>query len=102
MNTGLTEQDLIDFEERIAKLFYDKKIKCPIHLSGGNELKLFNIFKSIHEDDYVLSTHRNHLHALMKGINKDWLEQQILNGDSMHIYSKEHVKTKHLLTFLYH
>ena len=85
----LTKEDLIEFEKDISDLFLDKKIKVPIHLSGGNENHLLQIFKLIHDDDWVLSTHRNHYHALLKGIPKEELRKIILDGESMHIYDKK-------------
>lgn len=48
-------------------MFRDKKIKVPIHLSGGNENELIRIFKEIKKTDYVFSTHRNHYHYLLHG-----------------------------------
>jgi TPP-dependent pyruvate/acetoin dehydrogenase alpha subunit len=63
-----TKDYLIEFEEYVAKLFEDKKILYPCHLSGGNEDILIDIFKGIKKNDFVVSTHRNHYHALLKGI----------------------------------
>lgn len=86
----ITKQELIDFEEEISQLFLDKKIRCPIHLSGNNEDELINIFKNIKKNDWVFSTHRNHYHALLKGIPKDYVMESIISGNSMHINSKKH------------
>lgn len=86
----LTKQDLIDFTEEITKLYDDGLIHSPIHLSRGNEDKLIKIFREIRHDDWVFSTYRSHYHALLKGIPREWLKNQILNGHSMHINSKEH------------
>ena len=86
----ITKEDLITFEKEISELFLSKKITVPIHLSGGNEDQLINIFKSIKEDDWVLSTHRNHYHVLLKGYPKDEFKNLILSGESMHIYSDKY------------
>lgn len=86
----ITKQELIDFEEDLAKLFFDRKIHVPIHLSGNNEDELIEIFQLIKDDDWVLSTHRNHYHILLKGYPKEQLKNLILSGESMHIYSKEY------------
>jgi len=86
----MDEKDLIAFEEEIKELFLAKKIKAPIHLSVGSEKPLIDIFKKIKKEDWVFSTHRNHYHALLKGISKEWLKNEIFQGRSMHIYSKEH------------
>jgi pyruvate dehydrogenase E1 component alpha subunit len=80
----MNAQELKTFETRIAELFKDKKIRCPIHLSSGNEEQLIHIFNSILSRDYVFSTHRNHLHYLLHTGDKEGLEKKILGGDSMH------------------
>jgi TPP-dependent pyruvate/acetoin dehydrogenase alpha subunit len=74
----MTKQELIAFEEKIAQMFRDKKIKVPLHLSGGNEDELIEIFKRIGKKDYVFSTHRNHFHYLLHGGNLDTLVRNIL------------------------
>ena len=86
----MTKQDLINFEEDIKALFLDGKIRAPIHLSGGNEDALIDIFKNINSQDWVFSTHRSHLHALLHGIAASWLKSEILKGRSMHINSEAH------------
>ena len=65
--TNITKSDLIRFEKRIAKMFRQKKIRVPIHLSGGNEDELIKIFKDIKRGDYIFSSHRNHYHYLLSG-----------------------------------
>ena len=80
-------QELRDFEKEIATLFEQGKIRCPIHLSSGNEYKLIEIFKQIYSWDYVFSTHRNHLHYLLHTDDVEGLRAKILLGDSMHTCS---------------
>jgi len=88
----ISKLELIEFEEEIAQLFLDKKILSPIHLSKGNEDQLIEIFTRhrIGKDDWVFSTHRSHYHALLKGIPKDWVRQEILENRSIHIFNKGH------------
>lgn len=86
----MNKEQLIAFEEEIKQLFLDKKIRAPVHLSRGNEDALIKIFKKIKPGDWVFSTHRSHYHALLKGIDPQWLRQEILGGHSIHIYNKEH------------
>lgn len=86
----MTKEELIEFEEVIKNLFLDKKILSPVHLSRGNEDQLILIFKAIGKEDWVFSTHRSHYHALLRGIPKEWLRQEILNNKSMHIFNKEY------------
>lgn len=89
MKRSWTEQELIEFENRIGKLYLDNKLPFLFHLSGGNEKKLIQIFKDIKEGDYVISNHRSHYHALLHGIEPDVLEQKILDGRSMFIYDRD-------------
>lgn len=84
------KQGLIDFEEDIRQEFIEAHIRAPVHLSKGNERQLIEIFKLIKPDDWVFSTHRSHYHALLKGIPEEWVKEQILNGDSMHLMNPEH------------
>lgn len=88
--TSLTKECLIDFETRVKEAFLTQKIHAPIHLSGGNEAQLIDIFRDVRPQDWVFSTWRNHYHALLKGIPEEWLYQEILAGRSMYISSKEH------------
>lgn len=86
----MKKEELIVFEENIADLFRQKKIKSPIHLSSNNEDILIRIFKKIKKDDWVFASHRNHYHALLKGIDSNELQHKIINGDSMHICSRKY------------
>lgn len=86
----MTKEELIAFEEEIAQLFNEGKVRSPIHLSKGNEDKLISIFKNVKPDDWVFSTHRNHLHALLKGLSPEWLKNEILENRSIHINNAEH------------
>ena len=81
----MNKNDLLKFEERIKIIYESGKIRAPIHLSGNNEEPLIKIFKKIKRDDWVLSTWRNHYHALLKGIPEKWLEKEIIAGRSMGI-----------------
>lgn len=85
----VTKEDLISFERSIVDLYKDNKLPFLFHLSGGNEDQLIEIFKEIKEGDYVLSTHRNHYHALLHGIPADTLRERIINGRSMFIYDRK-------------
>ena len=80
---------LIQFERKMADHWESGKVKGPIHLSGGNEDELIEIFKYVKKTDWVFSTWRSHYHALLKGIPSEWLEDEILAGRSITIVSKE-------------
>lgn len=83
MITNLTKQDLIDFEEDIAQNFEKGKIKAPVHLDGGNEDQLIEIFQKIKEEDWVCCTWRSHYQCLLKGVPREQLKQKILDGCSI-------------------
>lgn len=86
----MTRAELIAFSEKMAVLFSEGQILTPVHLSGGNEDKLIDIFDAIGEDDWVFSTYRSHYHALLKGIPVGELEAMLLEGRSMHIASNRY------------
>jgi pyruvate dehydrogenase E1 component alpha subunit len=80
---------LIGFEKTIADHWEAGRIRGPIHLSGGNESELIEIFGRVKKGDWVFSTWRSHYHALLKGIPSEWLEEEILGGRSITIVNKE-------------
>lgn len=86
----MNKEGLMQFEEEIKEFFLEAKIRAPIHLSRGNEEPLIEIFKEVRPEDWVFSTHRSHLHALLHGIDRQWLKQEILEGRSIHIMNAEH------------
>ena len=82
--------DLIAFEADIASEFEAGRIHAPVHLSGGNEQQLIDIFRDVRPTDWVLSTWRSHYHALLKGIPPAEVKRQIIAGRSMFVSSVEH------------
>lgn len=86
----MTADELIAFEAEVAEAFKAKRIKGPVHLSGGNEAALIEAFKNIGSNEWVFSTYRNHYHALLHGIPRDWLMDEILAGRSMNICSEKY------------
>jgi len=80
---------LIGFEKKMADHWEAGRIRGPVHLSGGNEEYLIEIFKRIKKEDWVFSTWRSHYHALLKGLPSEWLEKEILEGRSITIINKE-------------
>jgi pyruvate dehydrogenase E1 component alpha subunit len=83
------EEELIHFENKIVESWETGKIRGPVHLSGGNEKHLIEIFKRISENDWVFSTWRSHYHALLKGVSPNWLESEILDGRSISIINRD-------------
>jgi len=84
-----TKEDLVNAENRVARLFEEGRVPYPLHLSGGNEEQLIEIFKEIKKDDYVFSHHRSHYHYLLAGGTQEKLEKKVLEGKSMFIFDKE-------------
>jgi len=80
----ITRQELIDFEKEIGDRFNNREIRAPIHLYDGNEDQIMRVFEKVDtENDWVCCTWRNHYQALLKGIPKDVLRQEIMAGKSM-------------------
>ena len=84
----MTAHDLINFELRIRRLFAQGKLPYLIHLCGGNETQLIEIFREIDRQDWVFSTHRSHYHYLLHGGEPDALEQMIREGRSMFVFDR--------------
>jgi pyruvate dehydrogenase E1 component alpha subunit len=83
--TKWTRESLIAFEDKVKDEFIAGNISAPVHLSKGNEDRLIKIFEQIADEDYVFSTWRSHYHALLKGVDPDWLFKDIMNGNSITI-----------------
>lgn len=84
-----TSSDLVKFEQKIVDHWENARIRGPIHLSNGNEDYLIEIFKRINTTDWVFSTWRSHYHALLKGIDPNFVENEILAGKSITICNME-------------
>lgn len=78
-----TETELIDFETDIANCFNEAKIKAPIHLYNGNESQMIDIFNEIKDEDWIFCTWRSHYQCLLKGVPKETLKKDILDGKSI-------------------
>ena len=79
----VTKEELIKFEDDIAKSFNNKEIRAPVHLYFNNEDEIMEIFKAVQKDDWVCATWRNHYQCLLKGVPKEELKRRILHGKSM-------------------
>jgi pyruvate dehydrogenase E1 component alpha subunit len=90
VDTNLTEEDLRNFELEIFDLFKNKKIHSPIHLRGGNEKQLIEIFKNIKHEDYCFATWASHLECLLKGVPREELKKAILKNKSICLSFKEY------------
>ena len=85
-----TVEELRDFESEVVTHFEAGEIRGPVHLSHGNEEALIEIFQNVKSEDWVFSTWRNHYHALLKGVPRDWLMKEVLAGHSINICNPEY------------
>jgi TPP-dependent pyruvate/acetoin dehydrogenase alpha subunit len=83
MNTGLTAQDLVQFEKEIADLFNTKQIKAVIHLYSGGEEHMLKVFEDINPEDWVMCSWRSHYQCLLKGVPGEELKAEIIAGRSI-------------------
>lgn len=84
-----TVESLKAYEEFIGQLFSGGQIMSPVHLCSGNEAQLIKIFRDIRPEDWVIASHRNHYHAILKEMNLNKMTAQILKGRSMTIADKD-------------
>ena len=81
-------------EERIADLYSEKEMRCPVHLCIGQEAIPVGVSAHLRQEDIVLSGHRSHGHYLAKGGNLHEMLAEIYGkatgcakgkGGSMHL-----------------
>jgi len=84
-------------EEQIAKNYSNGQMRCPTHLSIGQELVPSIYAHFVSNYDYAVSTHRAHAHYLAKGGNLNEMIAEIYGkesgcskglGGSMHLIDK--------------
>ena len=85
-------------EERIAKLYSEQEMRCPVHLSIGQEAVAVGVCKHLQKNDIVMSAHRAHAHYLAKGGNLKAMLAELYGkstgcamgkGGSMHLIDLE-------------
>ena len=54
-------------EEKIAELYAEQQMRCPVHLCIGQEAIAVGVCANLLKKDYLLSNHRSHGHYLAKG-----------------------------------
>ncbi len=54
-------------EECIADRYSEQKMRCPVHLSIGQEAIAVGVCEHLTDDDFAVSGHRAHAHYLAKG-----------------------------------
>ena len=85
-----TADELISFEEDIAKEFNAAKINAPVHLYYGNEEQMISIFSEVNHDDWVLCSWRSHYQCLLKGVPQAEVKKEIMAGRSISLCFPEH------------
>lgn len=86
----LTAQFIKDFEDDIEKCFLDKQIRAPVHLSGGDEQIVLDLFeKHYNKGDWLFLTWRGHPACLAAGVDPAVLKADILAGKSMSLCYKD-------------
>jgi len=84
-------------EETIAIRYSEWKMRCPTHLSIGQEAIASGTCFALDKSDFVMSTHRSHAHYLAKGGDPNKMIAEIYGketgcsagrGGSMHLIDK--------------
>ena len=104
----LAADDLKDFfhqilrirlvEEAIAERYRDQEMRCPVHLSIGQEAVAVGVCAALTKSDLAVSGHRSHAHYLAKGGNLKKMIAELYGrstgctggrGGSMHLVDQE-------------
>ncbi|MBU4501389.1 MAG: thiamine pyrophosphate-dependent dehydrogenase E1 component subunit alpha [Nanoarchaeota archaeon] len=84
-------------EEKIAELYPEQEMRCPTHLSIGEEATAVGVCENLKKEDIVMSNHRSHAHYLAKGGELKGLIAELYGkatgcskgrGGSMHLIDK--------------
>jgi len=84
-------------EEKIVELYPEQEMRCPVHLSIGQEAVAVGVCSALKDEDYALSTHRSHAHYLAKGGNLKAMIAELYGkqagcckgkGGSMHLFDR--------------
>ena len=85
-------------EERIADLYHEQEMRCPVHLSIGQEAAAAGVCGALRPGDRVFSGHRSHGHYVAMGGDLDKMMAEIYGkatgvaqgkGGSMHLIDLE-------------
>eukprot|EP00922_Rhytidocystis_sp_ex-Travisia-forbesii_P065688 GHVS01097563.1.p1 GENE.GHVS01097563.1~~GHVS01097563.1.p1 ORF type:complete len:570 (+),score=108.54 GHVS01097563.1:1-1710(+) len=86
-------------EDMCAQMYYRGKVAGFVHLYNGQEAVSTGVLKALRPDDYCVSTYRDHVHAISKGVPPREVFAELYGkqtgcskgrGGSMHMFSKEH------------
>jgi pyruvate dehydrogenase E1 component alpha subunit len=85
-------------EETMATRYADQEMRCPVHLSVGQEAVAVGACQALEQGDKLFSTHRCHAHYIAKGGDLDAMLGEIYGketgccggrGGSMHLFDSE-------------
>jgi pyruvate dehydrogenase E1 component alpha subunit len=85
------------FEEKAAEQYTKAKIRGFLHLYIGEEAVAVGVLQALTKEDYVLSTYREHGHALARGLDAKVIMAEMYGkqqgcsggrGGSMHLFDK--------------
>ncbi len=83
------------FEEKCAELYSAGKIRGFLHLYIGEEAVAVGVMQALHADDAVVTTYREHGHALVRGVSAASIMAEMYGkvegcsrgrGGSMHLF----------------
>jgi len=86
------------FEEKAAELYSATKIRGFMHLYNGEEAVAVGVMQALHPEDAVVSTYREHGHALVRGISTRAIMAEMYGkqegcsrgrGGSMHLFDRK-------------
>lgn len=86
----MTADGLRAFAEEVAALFNAGRIPHPVHLDGGNEDQLLDVFQTIHPHDYVAGQWRMQSKCLLHGVPRAKLLDAVMHGRSIALCFPEH------------
>jgi TPP-dependent pyruvate/acetoin dehydrogenase alpha subunit len=85
-------------EQKIADEYKHQEMRCPVHLSIGQEAVPVAVSKCLKSSDHVVSAHRSHAHYLAKGADLNAMICELFGksdgcaagkGGSMHLIDME-------------
>ena len=83
-------ENLIAFEDEVARRFNAAEIRAPVHLYSNNEEQLIKIFETVQQNDWVFCSWRSHYQCLLKGVPEDAVMAEIIAGRSISLCFPEY------------
>jgi pyruvate dehydrogenase E1 component alpha subunit len=86
------------FEERAAEEYSKGNIAGFLHLYPGEEAVAVGVIRAVEPSDYIVSTYREHVHALVRGVPAGQVMAELFGrtdgicggmGGSMHLFDRQ-------------